>query len=741
MIIPEFAIMMHFKSIPFVCLLLAAALSFPGALRAQQDGWIPFRPSDRPAPGSLDLSGWLDAPAGHHGFVQIKGKDLVFEDGGQVKFWGTNIAGNRPFMPPQETDEWVEFLARYGFNAIRFHKFTWEAGDGVHSTAIRPELWQNFDYLCHALREKGIYYGWSHIYGHKLRPGDSARVLAYRELADTEFPWSHLNGTSASLVNFAEDLQALNIELTVNMLEHVNPRTGLRYADDPALAFVELQNEDNIFWSAIERTLEQTPTYRQLLCDKFSAWLLRKYGDLQSLEEAWAGEGLAPGESLGTGIYPNPNHSLFSHECEQAAAEGRPIKPHIVDRLDFLLEEQNKFYDKFVEAIRATGYKGPIVASCWQAGTGLSHVYNLYADYRAGIIDRHNYHGGGRGHRLAAGPFDNSAMVSAIGSGLYGSGLQQVSDRPFFLSEWMSLIPSEWTAESAPLIAVYGMGLQGWDGSFSFATDHPRFTPTLETPPWGGIYNTTSPLQLALYPALAMMVYRGDVREGEIVVNRNLHLPGLAAGKRHFVEKVEQDHDRKSFSGSFPLQAMAAGRVCVSFTEKEMADVRQEIAAFQQDGGIRSSTGQLFWSEAEGGYFTLDTEGTAGMVGFIRDKVLDTKQFQMSSPNEFAVVLLSSMERDRGLADAGRVLVTTMARARNSGMQYDPEKKTLIETGTAPIVLEPVTVDLRMKRKGRCRIYPLDHNGARTGVVLSGKKIRLDGRESGAIYYEIVFEP
>jgi hypothetical protein len=62
-----------------------------------------------------------------------------------------------------------------------------------------------------------------------------------------------------------------------------------------------------------------------------------------------------------------------------------------------------KFYRKFEKAVRATGYKGPLVASCWQAGTGLAHLLNLHTDYEIGIIDRHNYFGGGQGHSLRPG--------------------------------------------------------------------------------------------------------------------------------------------------------------------------------------------------------------------------------------------------------------------------------------------------------------------------------------------------
>jgi hypothetical protein len=687
----------------FFCTALTLAVA-TGA--KAQTGWFPFAPQDYYAPGSLHLGPWLDAPAGKHGFVVAKGKDLEFEDGTPVKFWGTNLGSELPLMPPEQATAWVKFLAKYGFNAVRFHKFTWNASDGQHSTLITDAKWQNHDFLCKELRQAGIYYGWSHIYGHRVRPADSARLLAYRELADTKFPWAHLNASTASLVNFAEDLQNLNIELTTNMLNHKNPLTGLRYADDPALAFIELQNEDNIFWSAIEATLKQTPTYRALLCRKFSAWLAQKYQTQEALALAWQGEGLAQGESLAKqNIYPSPNHGLFSWEYEQATKNQKPVKRHILDKITFLYEEQAKFYHRFVAAIRATGYRGTIVGSCWQAGTGISHLYNLYADYQVGIIDRHNYFGGGQGHQLKPGKFDNGSMLAEVGSGLYGTGLQQVSDRPFALSEWMSLIPNEWTAESAPLLAAYGMGLQGWDASYVFATDVPRYTETIQTPPWNGIYNACSPTQLALYPALAMMVYRGDVREGETVVNRNVHLPSMQANQQFFAEKVVQDHDRKSFEGSFPLQALAAGKVTVSFTDSLRPNEAKGLAPYWQGKTVTSTTGQLRWDYSGRGFFTLNTPGTQGLVGFAPGQWHRLGLVDLRTPNEFAIILASSMERDKGLAEAKHWLITTVARAQNTGMEYDAERKNLLKVGEAPILVEPVQVELKLKRAGRYQVY------------------------------------
>lgn len=706
-----------------------------------QDHWFVFQPDDEFKGTETGMAQWLDKPAGKHGFVLMREDRLVFQDGTPVKFWGTNVASNLPFMQPEEAIRWAGFLSHFGFNGVRFHKFTWGATDGIHSTVITDQKWKNFDFLCNELRKQGIYYGWSHIYGHRVMPGDSSRLLAYRELAATRFPWSHLNATTSALVNFAEDLQALNIELTVNMLNHVNPHTGLRYADDPALSFVEFQNEDNIFWSAIEETLRQTPSYRALLCRKFSRWLKEKYGTEKALLEAWNQEGIAPGESIGAeNIYPQPNHGLFSWEYEQAIKENRKVKQHILDKATFLYEEQLKYYTKFEAAVRQTGYKGPVVGSCWQAGTGLAHLLNLSADEQVGMIDRHNYFGGGEGHRLAPGKFDNTAMVSKIGSGLFSAGLQQVSTRPFAFSEWMSLIPNEWTAESSPIIAAYGLGLQGWDASYVFATDIPHYTNTIQSG-GGGIYNATSPTQLALYPALARMIYRGDVKEGETVVDRKVDLSSLLKGATPLNETVKQDFDRKVMEGSFPLQLMAAGKVLLSFSDKNKTQMISNLSSLWKDSAMHSTTGQLVWSEMGNGYFTINTPGTKGLVGFTGGQELKLGDITLQTDNPFAVVLVTSLDKDKGIDKARRILITTMARAQNTGMKFNAAHTELLDKGDAPLLLEPVRLKLKMERKTRPVITILDHSGRKTDRVIEADKqwISLDGNVTKAIYYLVEY--
>ncbi|MGM0622173.1 MAG: beta-galactosidase [Bacteroidota bacterium] len=733
-----------FKLIFFLLFVASNSVSAQ-SISNSTEGWFPFTPENDHNAGVISMNDWLDAPAGKHGFVQIKDEHLVFENGEQVKFWGTNICSRLPYVGAEDADKFAAFLAKYGVNAVRFHKFSWYAYHNNKSTEFDPEKFERFDYFQARLREKGIYYGWSHIYGHRVMPGDSSKLVAYSEIKNLDYPWSHLNGSTASLVNFAPDLQELSIQLTVNMLNHVNPHTGLRYADDPALAFIEFQNEDNIFWSAIESSLEQAPTYRAMLNRQFSQWLKKKYGNQQALEKAWGKENIPENESLEKeNIFPQPSHGLFSHEYETAIQGNRTMATHILDKMRFLYETQMDFYKKFEKAIRETGYKGVLVGSCWQAGSGLAHFYNLRADYEVGMIDRHNYFGGGAGgHRLAEGPVKNESMLKSPGSGLLSTGLQQVKDRPFSFSEWMSLVPNEWTAESAPIISVYGMGLQGWDASFSFATDIPRFSRLLESERHG-VYNATSPLHFGLYPVLARMIYRNDVAESPVIATRNVHIPSFKEGKLGFNELVKQGYDNKNFTGTVTPEMLAIGKFPVDFTENFEETIIPAMTDLwnKESQIITSETGELNWHYGDNPFFTVNTDATKAVVGFAQNKKVELGDWQIETENPFAVIFVTDLSKKGDLSKAEKILVTAVARGRNTGMEYEysGNETVLTNTGEMPLLLEPVIAKIASKNLDNYEVRVLDQDGRLTqnSIPVNDGVLKIDGERDRTLYYLII---
>ncbi len=110
-------------------------------------------------------------------------------------------------------------------------------------------------------------------------------------------------------------------------------------------------------------------------------------------------------------------------------------------------------------------------------------------------------------------------MLTHPGSGYFGSGLQQVIDRPFGLSEWIHVYPNVYSAEGPAIVATYGMGLQGWDASYEFQSQANRrsFRRHRRRLPWGVWEADTPTSARPKFPRHGPDDYRGDVKEGNVI--------------------------------------------------------------------------------------------------------------------------------------------------------------------------------------------------------------------------------
>ena len=694
-------------------------------------GWFPFVPSAEPVRSVISMDDWLDKPAGAHGGVRMIGDRFQFEDGTPVKFWGTNLSYGGNCAPKKKAAEVTAArFAKYGVNGVRLHKFSYPTnkmgiGDPNDATTMSPDGLDRLDYFAAKLKEHGVYYGWSHTFGFHVCPGNKNRLLAYDEIA------RNLKGNTYGFINFAEDVQDLMIEMVVNLLKHKNPHTGLTYAEDPALSFIELQNEDDIFFYTSEKAFNACPTYRKHFTGRFTDWLTARYGSQDALKKAW-GDALKPGESLAArNIVPQTNPWFFGDGHLPGQKGG--ARQRLLDTAAWLHEIQNRFYARFVKAIRDAGYRGPLCGSPWQAPSMLPHYYNLRSDYLVGYIDRHNYFGGGL--------FDS--MLARPGSGYFSSGLQQVADRPFGFSEWITVYPSLYSAEGPAMIAAYGMGLQGWDASYEFQSQsaHRLFSERVGWPPWG-VWEADVPTQLGQFPALARMIHRGDVKESEVISTRRVSPEALATGRFGFSDKVVQQGDVKSFGGNVPPEALAAGRVVVEFVGEPKPSTVPDMAMYRNGTAITASTRQLVWDTAGGGCFTVNTPGTRAVVGFAEGKSFALGEVTITVASPYVSIFLTALEKDATLATAERALLCAVARNANTGFRYFVVDSQTIDNGQGPILLEPVKARLTIAGRKVASVHVLDHDGRRTGRALpvENGRFEIDGTRDKALYYEVVME-
>lgn len=199
-----------------------------------------------------------------------------------LRFFGTNICFTGCFPSKEEADKVANTLAQFGFNAIRLHyvhhSLPPKGNYPVKDSFIEPVQLDRFDYLYAQLRKRGIYTYMQLNIGRKFGAWNGF------ENAD-KLPWYN-NG----LDNFEPRMVELHKRFVTEFLNHVNPYTNIAYKDDPAIANLEIANENSVLnaWFSKKYDLPNLPEpYGTLLQSLWNTFLQRKYGTTEQLKKAW----------------------------------------------------------------------------------------------------------------------------------------------------------------------------------------------------------------------------------------------------------------------------------------------------------------------------------------------------------------------------------------------------------------------------------------------------------------------
>ncbi len=711
--------------------------------------WFTFAPKNTRKPGKIGMQDWLNKSQSPPQMTSDQ-----FSHQQHNKIWGTNVEYIDVAPTKRNAKTRTDFFAKYGINSVRLHKLTnadWE-GLGTRNSASEYDAKKlsRFDYWLSLLKKRGISYGFSPIWDLMVFEGDREKLIAYDEIVNAK----PNKPVTTGLVWFAEDVQNLHIETITNLLKHKNPYTGLAYAKDPSLAYVEIQNEEDIFFYTFTPQVLKHPTYHKLLAEQFSDWLIKKYRTHESLVNAWGRQSINTFKDNGAFADEHLSKRNITPYMNPWFHDNQGTKGYRAKRLQdtarFLLEKQQQYYAKASKAIRDTGFEGMIVSSNWQAGNKGTHFLNLLSDAEIGIIDRHNYQGGAQGnpgYTMRSGfELQNYSMLGDPGSGLLSTGMQQVANVPFMFSEWLSVVPSEWAAADTSLVAIYGFGLQGWDMSYHFASNGNGFSPQL-TYPNHKKFNNLTPVGVGLYPVLSRMVLRGDITESKPIAIRRLNKEQAVTNSYDFDNTVDQQHDIKSLSGTPNHNALAAGKVLIEFTQDKgvssISPWRETYERLNKDGSktITSTTNELKWTytnDNKKGYVEVNSKGTQGIIGFAPNMTYQLNDMSITPQSPYSVILTTAKSPTGTLASDKEAIIVALARAHNTNMNI---KGSLIaNAGEAPMILEPVKATLRFKRKGTIEV--LNHDGLPTGKTypIGDNDFELNTQRDKTIYYHITFE-
>lgn len=432
--------------------------------------------------GVLNFSHLLDAPAGKHGFVRVKKGHFYFEDGIRVRFLGFNVAA-RSNTPDHETaDKMAERFASMGVNMIRLHAADAPIGEEPASWSSCKEAplldYQNgngrkfnkegldrFDYFVAKLKEKGIYLHIDLIAARDFRQGDGLDYPGDPGSCLKRFPMYNTR------------MIELQKEYARMLLCHVNPYTNLALADDPAVAVVQINNEE----SAINGTMatdgrEDMQPYREEVQKKFNHFLLMKYGSRQQLKKAWTKDGIcalgededpAQGTVLGVDgeAYQPVNDPAQPWDCEVNPAR-------YADFMEFGIWVNRNFYQMMKDYLRSLGVKAPIVTS--NLLTGAADIYghidgdvienNSYFNHPLLPVQKNTYHVLGPKEYVSVDPLSMQKGGKVRTTTLLGLASEAIlAGKPFILSEWNEYGLHPFHSTSLVHTVAYAC-LNDWDG-------------------------------------------------------------------------------------------------------------------------------------------------------------------------------------------------------------------------------------------------------------------------------------
>lgn len=667
---------------------------------------------------AFDLRHLNEQVAGMHGPVRRLADGLVLGDGTPARFFAVNVSAANAAQDRGSVDYLARKLAKLGVNLVRYHSPIFNGDTGEVDSKKLDDL----HYLVAALKKQGIYTELSTYFPLWLN-AKAAGLNGFDRLQ---------NSRPFALVYFEPAFQRMYSGWLKSLLTTGNPYTGTPLAHDPAVAMVELVNEDSLFfWTLTKKNVPEVNW--QLLEQRFAGWLIGRHG---SLDRAYAGWGGGQLDGDQTNPQSIPPLSMVVREAWHMTRDGLkgqpdPVRHRIADQVRFLAELQKGFYEQHKQVVRGFGFKGLVVASNWQTADHAVLDPVERWTYTAGdIIDQHGYFGGkhegdGASYSVRVGHTFTDRAATKHPAAL-PIRFRQVLGYPQMISELGWTNPNKYRADWVPLSSIFG-AVQGVDAMvfFSMGSNYVADNGMNK-------FGLASPVGAGGFPACALIYRRADLPQQRLAVVQKL------TSKRMFSLNAdaiagEQNLDllRKANVPSAQLQgpppgdvrqlAYYTGPVAYAFdhgVSKVDHAVARVLAA--TDGTLTAAGAAVVW-DYDAGVVTLNTPRAVGAIGMLkRAGSIDVGGFTIDCKNEHASVLIVSLD-DKPLAQSRRMLLQSVTHERPCG--FKAEGGRIIDLGGPPLNVESVRLRVFFPYGAGLSITALDENGyRRSGQLISGER-------------------
>lgn len=643
----------------------------PPTKLAAGDDWCVFPYTNDIEPNSiLDFSNvsTRDKPAGKYGFpIVTKDGHLAFQKAPNrpVRFVGGNLCFDANFLSKEECHQVVNDFVRRGWNTVRFHhidvtitKDEWNNLWGRRTyPEISPARLDQLDYLFAACKKAGIYVTFD--------------LYAMGGLGSCEgFDKSLNSNTIKAIVPIHKPAEDLWFRRAMEIFDHVNPYTGVKWKDDPAILFVTLMNEDSIasvWWGAAD-----------VYVKKYNEWAKTK-------------------------------------GCPQYAAKDIGKKKEFAEFLYQVKSEANRRMGK---RLRDAGVKALISGGNWW-----DNMAQTYEREALDIVDNHGYgdHPQPSYQKL---PFHvNQTPNIKIGNPTYSEPMMKAPSRvlgkPFAVTEYNFCPPNRYRADGGLTMGAYA-SLQDWDAIYRFAWSHSRAALTGQHFV-NGFDIVRDPVGQLTERQVVLLYGRGDVAPAKEVYGYGVtkaESMGRGLGDMWANGLFPHPFTQLGYTSKIGSYTTDDGQSpALACTKTFTAANRNELPKFNPEKTI-SDTKEVVISTKTGD-MAVNTPKTAAICSIDR-RDLKAGPLAVTGATTFCNVSASAMD-GANLVQSKKVLILHITDVLNSDMVFTNAKMTDTKAwGKMPYLARRGEAKISLKNANEgLKVYALASNGKRLREVKS----------------------
>ena len=642
----------------------------PPVKMAANDDWcvFPFR-NDIKEGSILDFSKMVtaDAPAGRYGYAKVdKNGHFAFEKRPDkpVRFVGGNLCFDANFLSKEQCQKVVRDFVRRGWNTVRFHHIdvtiTKDEWNNLWNRRTYPEIspakLDQLDYLLAECKKAGVYATFD--------------LYAMGGLGSCEGFDKPLNSnTIKAIVPLHKPAEDQWFRRAMEIFDHVNPYTGMKWKDDPAVLFVTLMNEDSIasvWWGA-------------------SDMYVKKYNE-------WA---------KGKGFPQYPAKDIGKKK----------------EFAEFLYEVKANANRRMAKRLKDAGVHALISGGNWW-----DNMAQAYEREALEVVDNHGYgdHPQPSYQKL---PFHvNQASDIKSGNPTYNEPMMKAPTRilgkPFTITEYNYCPPNKFRGDGGVMMGAYA-ALQDWDALYRFAWSHAR-DPMFKDSSLSGFDICRDPIGQLTERQVVLMFGRRDVSPA-----KNTYGYGVTKGEAfggglgdmwarglfpHPFTQLGYTSRIGSFTaGKGETPKLACAKTWTAATKGDIPKFSGETVSDTKEIRINTKIGDM----------AINSPRTAAVCSIDRHD-LSAGPLSVAGASTFCSVSASAMD-GAALAKSRRVLILHITDVVNTDMAFtNPSRTDTKAWGKLPYLAKTGIAKVTLKNSNEgLSVYALASDGTRLRRVPS----------------------